>query len=245
MVKQNDSWHVRAATAENCNWRNQLPKFLRHYRTTMSLLLKPSQAGKCDLPSLKDPFHILIPLHPYIPEWCRMTRSASRRWRTMQTRNVPPSLRISSLVIMYWSNNPRPISWNPYSTPNRTSLCRRRAAWSQPKVSHTALSATHRTSGASQEEEEEEDSLNPEPVPFVQTHCSPRQTLQSPRSQVQPLSGSQASATPRSRRSTATATPGPVAATSADHITNPTPAAQRPVRVRKAPAYLSDYVVNN
>ena len=73
MVKQNDSWHVRAATAENCNWRNQLPKFLRHYRTTMSLLLKPSQAGKCESVSLKDRFHSLIPLHPHIPEWCRMT----------------------------------------------------------------------------------------------------------------------------------------------------------------------------
>ena len=114
----------------------------------MSLLLKPSQAGKCESVSLENPFHTLIPLHPYIPEWCRMLRSASRRWRTMQTRNITPSLRISSLVIMYWLNNTRPISWNPYSTLNLTSSCRRRAAWSQPKVSQTTLSATHRTSGA-------------------------------------------------------------------------------------------------
>ena len=116
----------------------------------MSLLLKPSQAGKCESASLNDLFHTLIPLHPYISEWCRMTRSASRRWRTMQTQNVTPSLQISTLVIMYWSNNPRPISWNPCSTPNPTSSCRRRAAWSQPKISHTTLSAAHRTSGASQ-----------------------------------------------------------------------------------------------
>ena len=26
--------HVRAATAENSNWKNQLPQFLRHYRAT-------------------------------------------------------------------------------------------------------------------------------------------------------------------------------------------------------------------
>ena len=91
----------------------------------------------------------------------------------------------------------------------------------------------------------EEEFLNPEPVPFVQTHCSPRQTLRSPRSQVQSSSRPQASTTPRSRRSTVTATPGPVAATPADNITNPTPAAQQPVCVRKAPAYLSDYVVNS
>ena len=89
------------------------------------------------------------------------------------------------------------------------------------------------------EKEEEEEFLNPESVPLVQTHCSPRQTLRSPRSQVQLSSRPQASTTPRSRRSTATATPGPVAATPADNITNPTHA------VRKAPAYLSDYVVNS
>ena len=95
------------------------------------------------------------------------------------------------------------------------------------------------------EEEEEEEFLNPEPVPLVQTHCSPRQTLRSPRSQVQSSSRPQASTTPRCRRSTATAITGPVAETPADNITNPTPAAQQPVRVRKAPAYLSDYIVNS
>ena len=139
--------HVRrAATAENSNWKNQLPQFLRHYRARP---MKPSQAGKCKSVALNNPFHTLIPLHLYIPEWSRMIRSASRRWRTMQTRNVTPSLRTSSLVIMYWSNNTRPISWNPYWTPNSTSSCRRRAAWSQPKVSCTTLSTTRRTSGAS------------------------------------------------------------------------------------------------
>ena len=61
------------------------------------------------------------------------------------------------------------------------------------------------------EEGEEEEFLNPEPVPLVQTHCSPRQTLRP-----------QASATARSSRSTATATPGPVAATPDDNITKAT-----------------------
>ena len=95
------------------------------------------------------------------------------------------------------------------------------------------------------EEEEEEEFVNPESVPLVQTHCSTRQTLRSTRSQVQSSSRPQASTTPRSRRSTATATPGPVAATPADNMTNPIPAAQRPVRVRKAAANLSDYVVKS
>ena len=200
----------------------------------MSLLLKSSQAERCESASLNDPFYTLIPLHPYIPQWCRMTRSANRRWSTLQTRNVTPSLSTSSLVIMYWSNNPRPISGNPRSTPNPTSSCRRRAAWSQPKVSHTALSATHRTSGAPQSMCLFLKKRKRKKIVWIPSRSrSSKHTVHQ-----QPLSGSQASATPRFRRSTATATPGPVAATSADHITNPTPAAQRPVRVRKAPERL-------
>ena len=61
------------------------------------------------------------------------------------------------------------------------------------------------------EEGEEEEFLNPEPVSLVQTQCSPRQTLRP-----------QASATPRSSRSTATATPSPVAAIPDDNITKAT-----------------------
>ena len=102
------SKYVRAATAENSNRKNQLPQFLsitelHHIARSMSLLLKPSQAERCESASL-------TPLHLYIPERGRMTRSASRRWSTLQTRNVTASLQISTLVIMHWSNNPRPVS---------------------------------------------------------------------------------------------------------------------------------------
>ena len=109
------SKYVRAATAENSNRKNQLPQFLsitelQHIARSMSLLLKPSQAERCESASLNDPFYTLIPLHLYIRERCRMTRSASRRWSTLQTRSVTASLQISTLVIMHWSNNPRPVS---------------------------------------------------------------------------------------------------------------------------------------
>ena len=241
--------HVRAATAENSNWKYQLPQFLRHYRATphSSTHDSPLEAFtgrkmRVGLPERPLPHSDpSASLHSRMVQNDKISRQKMKDYADTKRHAKLSDLIPDDHVLV---NQSQTNKLKPLFNPKPYIIVQKKGSMITTKTkSHRIVRNSSHFRRIPKhvlipEEEEEEEFLNPEPVPLVQTHCSPRQTLRSPRSQVQSSSRPQASTMPRSRMSTAAATP-------TNNITNPTPAAQRPVRVRKAPAYLSDYVVNS
>ena len=136
--------HVRAATAENSHWRINFPSFwgiteLHPIARPMSLLLKPSQAGKRESVSLKDPSDPSASLHSWMVQNDKISKQKMKDYADPK-RHAKPSDLVPGDHVQPKTNQLKPL----------TSSCRRRAAWSHRILRNTAFYVTHRTSGVSQ-----------------------------------------------------------------------------------------------
>ena len=155
--------HVQAATAENSNWRINFPSFwgiteLHPIAPPMSLLLKPSQAGKCESVSLKDPSDPSASLHSWMVQNHKISKQKMKDYADTK-RHAKPSDLIPGDHVQPKTNQLKPL----------TSSCRRRAAKCK---SHRILRNSSHFRRIPKhvpipEEEEDEEFLNPEPVPLA------------------------------------------------------------------------------
>ena len=253
--------NIRASEAANENWKTQLPTFLMHYRSTphSSTSVSPFEAltgRKMNTGIPGPPLSLQNPIaHPRIAQNDFMSKHKMTTHANARRHTKPSGLDIGDTVLV---KQPKTNKLTPPFNPKPMTIVAKNGSMLTAQRGYRRIVRNSSFFKAvpppinddlSEEEEDEEDMLSPRPTPddtcfapqnnlmsFAHTPATPQASRPAvPRTPATPGTPTMQMAFPDSTQPTPLP-PAPV------QVSGPNTPASRPVRVRKKPEYLKDYV---
>jgi hypothetical protein len=242
---------VKTSQAENVNWKTQLSLFLRQYRATphSSTKISPFEAltgrkMRSGLPEAPQTPHPHASLHSKMIHNDQISKQKMKTHADVKRHTVPSDLAPGDTVLVKQPKTNKltpPFCPKPYTIMDKKGSMVTAKRGSHRIVRNSSYFRRIPTPASDveeeEEEEEEEQTFTPcsQSVPAAQHQQSTSWSM-SPQ-KTAPERRPQAPMTP--------ASPIPMATSPARSAVQSSPVAQRPVRARKMPSYLKDYVTKS